>query len=390
MGLKANVTFNIFVALGGKQMANRVFGKCFKGMAAGAAAALLLMAAGCSKPAQEVPATPATKTPAAAPAKTRAVAPAKTAAAPGAKRKIRIGMVVKCETNDVFQAAKSGAFDAAKELGPKYGVEVAIDWRTPTNEDAAKQADFVNALANEKVDAILVSCSEAQTMTGAINDAVDKGVIVACVDSDAPQSKRLFDYGTDDEQFGRQIIDLLAKEMGDKGTIAILDGNESGPNLQLRLKGGREELKKYPNMHELNGNGVFYHQETPEKASEALNAAMAANPGKINGWAIMGGWPLFTDNALNFAPGAVKVVCGDALPKQLNYLRDGHVQVLLSQDCYGWGYKGVQYLLDYLVKGIKPASKIPNPLTVVTNRPTDATSQNVNDFAKYWDKWLKK
>jgi ribose transport system substrate-binding protein len=369
-------------------------------MTAGAVAALLLMAAGCSKPAEEVPVTPAAKSAADAPAKTAAaaasaktaaVAPAKTAAAtPVAKRKIRIGMVVKCETNDVFQAAKSGAFDAAKELGPKYGVEVSIDWRTPTNEDAAKQSDFVNALANEKVDAMLVSCTEARTLTNAINDAVDKGVTVACVDSDAPQSKRLFDYGTDDEQFGRQIIDLLAKEMGGKGTIAILDGNQSAPNLQLRLKGAREELKKYPDLKELNGSGVFYHQETPEKASEALDAAMAANPGKIDGWAIMGGWPLFTDNALKFAPGTVKVVCGDALPKQLNYLRDGHVQDLLSQDCYGWGYKGVQYLLDYLVKGIKPASKIPNPLTVVTNRPTDATSQNVNEFAKYWDKWLKK
>jgi len=35
-------------------------------------------------------------------------------------------------------------------------------------------------------------------------------------------------------------------------------------------------------------------------------------------------------------------VAVDALPAQLSYLRDGHVQVLLAQDCYGWGYKSVE------------------------------------------------
>lgn len=302
-----------------------------------------------------------------------------------AKRKIVIGMVAKSESNDVFQAARTGAMDAAAELGPTYNCDITIEWRTPADEDAIKQSDAIEALATEHVDGITVSCSDAKTLTNAINDATDKGIPVVCFDSDAPDSKRLCDYGTDDVECGSLIMKKLAEYMGDKGTIAILAGNQSAPNLQLRVKGVRDELAKHPNIHELNdGHGVFNHQETPEKAVEAVNMAMAANQGKIDGWAFIGGWPLFTDHALNWDPGTVKCVSCDALPKQLTYLRDGHVQMLLAQDCYGWGHKTVEILLDKIINNKNPSqTKIPNPLTEVTK-------DNVEQFSGFWDKWLKK
>src|SRR5438105_1775752 len=105
-----------------------------------------------------------------------------------ADKKITIGMVANSQSNPVFQAAYSGAKDAAKELGPKYGVEVTIDWQTPADEDAQKQAQAVEQLANGGVQAIAVSCSDANTVTPAINKAIDNGAVVMCFDSDAPRS----------------------------------------------------------------------------------------------------------------------------------------------------------------------------------------------------------
>jgi ribose transport system substrate-binding protein len=171
--------------------------------------------------------------------------------------------------------------------------------------------------------------------------------------------------------------------MGEKGTIAILAGNQSAPNLQNRVKGVREALKNYPNMKELNdGNGVFYHQETPQKAAETVAVAQNANP-QIEGWAFIGGWPLFTKDALKWEPGKIKVVSVDALPAQLGYLRSGHVEVLLGQDCYGWGYKGVEMLLEKIVHGNPPsAEKVVDPLTRVTK-------ENAEEYGKNWEKWLK-
>ena len=328
------------------------------------AAALCLGMAGCSKPADT---TGGSGTPDAS-------------GSGGGKRKVVIGFIGKSLTNDVFQAAEAGARDAVANAGAKYHVDVELEVRTPNDEDATKQAEAVEALSRRGADGIAVSCSEANTVTPSIDQAVDKGAQVVCFDSDAPNSKRFAVYGTDDRECGLRVINELAKVMGEKGNVAILAGNQSAPNLQARVAGVKEGLAKYPNMKLID---TFYHVETPEKAAEEVASAQNANP-DINGWAMIGGWPLFTADALKWAPGAVKVVSVDALPAQLNYLKDGHVQMLLAQDCYGWGSKSVAMLLDKIVNKQTPATtKVVDPLTAVTK-------DNADEYGKNWDKWLKK
>src|SRR5262245_35461204 len=74
--------------------------------------------------------------------------PPPTGAAP---RTITIGLVAKSQGNAVFQAAHAGALAAARELGPKRGVEVVIDWQTPPEEDPQKQAQAIEQLARAGV-----------------------------------------------------------------------------------------------------------------------------------------------------------------------------------------------------------------------------------------------
>jgi ribose transport system substrate-binding protein len=300
----------------------------------------------------------------------------------GGAKKVTLGIVAKSQSNEVFQAAHAGARDAARELGPKYGVEVVIDIQTPAKEDPQKQAEAIEALSRAGVQGIAVSCSESNTVTPSINRAVDSGAVVVCFDSDAPKSKRLCYYGTDDATCGQQVMAALAKSMGDKGVVAILAGNQSAPNLQARVKGVMDELAKHPDIKPLS-TGVVYHEETPERAAQAVQDTQRHHP-EITGWAMVGGWPLFTRNALTWKPGEVKVVSVDALPAQLPYVKDGYVDMLLAQDCYGWGYKSVEILLDKIVKGQAPASnRVIDPLTRVTK-------DNAEEFGKKWDKWLGK
>jgi ribose transport system substrate-binding protein len=298
------------------------------------------------------------------------------------KKKIVIGLVAKSQSNPVFQAGYAGAKDAARELGPKYGVEVEIDWETPSDEDAQKQAEAIEQVARGGAQGIAVSCSDANTCTPAIDKAVELGSVVMCFDSDAPRSKRLCYYGTDDLTCGKLVMQELARVMNDKGTIAILAGNQTAPNLQRRVQGVKDELMNHPNI-KLIADGVFYHPETPEQAAEAVNTAQTTHP-EIEGWAMIGGWPLFAKNALKWAPGSVKVVSVDALPAELAYIRSGYVAALFAQDCYGWGYKSVEILLNKIVKGESPKEvRIIDPLTKVTK-------DNVDVIGKNWDKWLKK
>src|SRR5580765_6912625 len=295
-------------------------------------------------------------------------------------KSLTFGLVAKSQSNPVFQAARTGAEQAAKDLGAKNGLSIRIDWRTPNDEDAQKQAEAIEQLVLAGADGIAVSCSDANKLTDAINSAVKNGVPVATFDSDAPASKRFVTFGVDDVKCGEQVMDELGKIMGGKGVIAILAGNQNAPNLQKRVQGVKNAAKKYAGI---TIRDVFYHKETPQDAAAKVEQVMQANP-EITGWAMVGGWPLFTDNALKWQPGTVKCVSVDALPPELAYLKSGHVQLLLAQQCFEWGYRSVEHLMNKVhLKKNPPAVVDVSPLTPVSKA-------NVESYAKNWEKWLPK
>lgn len=301
--------------------------------------------------------------------------------ASGAPRTITIGLVAKSQGNAVFQAAHAGALAAAKELGKARGIEVVIDWQTPPEEDPQKQAQAIEQLARAGVAGIAVSCSDANTLTSAIDKAVELGSQVMCFDSDAPQSKRFCFFGTDDITCGEAVMRELAAALGEQGTIAILAGNAAAPNLQARVEGVKRELAKHPNIRLLD-DGIYYHPETPEQAAETMRRAQSTHP-EIDGWALVGGWPLYTRVDLGWEPGHPRIVSVDALPAQLPYLTSGHVEVLLAQDCFGWGHRAVEVLLDKVLDGKDPpgAPRLIDPLTRVT-------AADVPAWTAKWEIWL--
>src|SRR5215469_3528104 len=221
-----------------------------------------------------------------------------------ADRTLIFGVIAKANNNPVFQVVRVSSEAEAKKLSTEKGVEVKIDWRTPNEEDPQKQAQAIEQLVNAGASGIAVSCSDANKLTDAIDKAVDSGVPVVCFDSDATKSKRLANFGTDDIDCGHKVMEQLAKEMGGKGVVAILAGNQNAPNLQKRVQGVKEVAKNYPDIKILD---TFYHKETPQDAAAQVETVQQAHP-EITGWAMVGGWPLFTDNALKFAPGSVRVV----------------------------------------------------------------------------------
>lgn len=265
-----------------------------------------------------------------------------------AKKSLTITMIAKSSTNPVFLSAQTGANDAAKDLTAKTGVEVKIDWETPAQEDGQKQASNIeNAINSGTTDAILMSCSDANKVTNAINDAVAKGIPVMTFDSDAPQSKRFTYYGANDKTVGTEVMDELGAQMGGKGVVAILAGNQDAPNLQARAQAVKDEAKaKFPGIQILK---VVNHIETPKDATQAVEDEMKANP-QITGWAMVGGWPLFATSLLTeLDPSKVKVVAVDALPAELDYVEKGIAPVLLAQPTYLWGYVSVNMIFDKII-----------------------------------------
>ena len=264
-------------------------------------------------------------------------------AAPARSQGIKIAMIAKSSTNPVFLSARTGAEAAARELSKTHNVPIEIAWLTPPAEDGQVQAQRIAQAVNEGSSAVLISCSDAGKVTGAINDAVARGVPVMTFDSDAPESQRFAFYGVDDVKTGQAVMDELAKQMDGKGSIAILAGNQNAPNLRKRVDGVKQAATKYPGIKIVE---TFYHVETPQDAAAEVIRAQNAYP-QIQGWAMIGGWPLFTQTLLtDLDPKKVKIVAVDALPAELAYVEKGLAPVLLAQPTYLWGYVSVEKIVD--------------------------------------------
>jgi len=300
-----------------------------------------------------------------------------TGAPPAPLGSLKITMIAKSSTNPVFLSARTGAEAAAKDLSAKHGVTVTIDWRTPPTEDGQVQAQRLTQAANEGANAILISCSDAGKVTGAINDAVDRGVPVMTFDSDAPESKRFAYYGVDDIKTGGEVLEELAKIIDGKGKVAILAGNQNAPNLQKRVQGVKEAAKKHPGIELI---GTFYHPETPQDAAAEVTRVMNAYPG-IRGWAMVGGWPLFTKSLLDtIDPKKVAIVSVDALPAELPYIEKGITPVLLAQPTYQWGYVSVEKIFEKVqLKQDVPA--------INTMELVRVTKDNLGEWARQLKDW---
>jgi ribose transport system substrate-binding protein len=292
-------------------------------------------------------------------------------------RGLKVAVIAKSSTNPVFLSARTGAEAAAKELSAAHGVPVEIAWMTPPTEDGQVQAQRIAQAVNEGASAVLISCSDAGKVTGAINDAVARGVEVMTFDSDAPESRRFAFYGVDDVKTGVAVMDELAKQMNERGSVAILAGNQNAPNLRKRVDGVKQAATKYPNMKIVD---TFYHVETPQDAAAEVIRVQNAYP-QIQGWAMIGGWPLFTQTLLgDLDPKKVKIVAVDALPAELAYVERGLAPVLLAQPTYLWGYVSVQRIFDKVHLKKEVPAIIPMDLVRVTR-------DNLGEWARQLQAW---
>ncbi|MCU0414948.1 MAG: substrate-binding domain-containing protein [Ignavibacteriaceae bacterium] len=263
---------------------------------------------------------------------------------PADVKSIVITMIAKSSANPVFESAKIGAIKTAESLSEKYSkLDVTIDWQTPDNESASEQAEIIRKAVQNGSSAIIVSCSDIDTLTQAINYAVENGVAVMTFDSDAPNSKRFAFYGPDDLEMGKKLMNELGQLINGKGKIAILGGNKMANNLQERVKGIMTAVADYPDIEIV---GTYYHSETEVDAIAVMSEVMKLNP-DLKGWAMVGSWAFFGEKVNDvIEPGKIKIVAVDALPVQLKYIEKNYVQILLGQPTFTWGEISVETVIN--------------------------------------------
>jgi len=279
---------------------------------------------------------------------------------PPQARKLRFALIPKSLDIPVFDYARIGGERAAQELG------VEVIYRGPDKADELKQKEILESFITQKVDGIAISVLNADFLTSTIDKAVEAGIPVVTWDSDAPKSKRLAFYGVDDYKSGQIMGEETAKLLGGKGTVAFITSLGAN-NLQRRMDGARDVLAKYPGITIVETYDI---KEDSTRCQELIATGSNRYP-DLGAWISVGGWPVFSANALEPVPSTTKFVSFDTVESALALLRAGKVQVLLGQKYFGWGGESIK-LLHQIVNGQVPANPIiDSDVDVVTAATVD-------------------
>ena len=114
-----------------------------------------------------------------------------------------------------WQTAAAGLSRAAAEMKVKSEVV------GPDKYDPRAERDEFVAAVHRKPSGIMISAASADLLTSDIDSALQQGIPVITIDSDAPASKRLLFIGTDNYSAGRLGGQLLVKLLGGKGNVVM-------------------------------------------------------------------------------------------------------------------------------------------------------------------------
>jgi len=287
-----------------------------------------------------------------------------------APRKLRLAIIPKALDIPVFNYAKVGAERTAAGLG-----NVDVIWRGPERADELRQKEILESFITQRVDGIAISVLNADFLTTTIDRAVEAGIPVVTWDSDAPQSKRLAFYGVDDYKSGQIMGEEAARLLGGNGTIAIIT-SLGASNLRRRLDGVQNALASHPGLRIVETYDI---KEDPVRCAEIIASGTNRYP-DLAVWISVGGWPVFTRNALESVdPARTKFISFDTIPPAPDLLREGKVQVLLGQKYFGWGAEPVRILAE-----LKAGKQPPSP--IIDSGVDVVTAANVDEYVAAWKK----
>ncbi len=245
-----------------------------------------------------------------------------------------------------WQAAVQGLNHAAAEM------KVHSELQGPDGHDPQGEHDAFRRAVAEKPSGILVSVSDTNVLGTDINAAVDQGIPVLTIDSDAPDSKRIFFVGTDNFNAGSLGGKLTAKLLNGKGNVVIYT-IPSQVNLKDRLAGYEAAFADHTDVKvmqvvDMNGNSDVAF----DSAKKLLDSKA-----KVDAFICLEALscPAVADvvNRANMN-GKVKIIAMDTDPGTVDWIKKGVISATIAQKPYTMAYFGAKLLGDIHLHPIKP------------------------------------
>jgi len=287
-----------------------------------------------------------------------------------AEEKYTIGLVLKSLSNPFWLMAKT----AAEAEAQRQGVDVIILSITEEG-DYNQQVAHIEDLVTKGVDLIAIVPAEASALVPAVEEAVEKGVPVICLDSPINTDKIISFIGSDNFEGGKMAGEYIAKSLDGKGKVAVIRGRLGNPVELQRYNGFVEAIKNYPDI-EIVAEGVanweadqaYNVMEDLLTAHSELQAVFAESDRMILG----------ASSAAAAAKRQDIILVGlDGIVDALRAVKDGKITADIAQRPDLMGEYAVKYGVQFLKTGV--IDKVINTPMVL------ALPENVDPLIKLWE-----
>jgi ribose transport system substrate-binding protein len=241
-----------------------------------------------------------------------------------------------------WKTAGEGFQKAATEYG------VTAEMRGPASFDPQAEVEEFRTVVARKPAGILVSVTNSSLLAPEIDKAIAAGIPVITMDSDAPESKRLYFVGTNNLQAGRLGGQRAAAVLTGKGNVVFFT-MPGQPNLEERLKGYKDAFSGYPGItivevFDMKGDSGLAMDKTREyltrKGKDRIDAfiCLQSSAGKDVG-------EIIRRAKSNGDPGRLLITM-DTDVATLQLIKDGIIDSTISQKPYTMALVGLKALDD--------------------------------------------
>lgn len=280
--------------------------------------------------------------------------------------KKQLVIVVKGLDNAFFEAINQGCQKWNKEnASSEY--ECFYTGPASTSDEAGEAQIVQDMLGKADTAAIAISPSNAKLIAQTLKTA-NPSVPVMTIDADLTvedAALRKTYLGTDNYLMGFRLGEYMKKAKPNGGKVCLIEGNPGADNILRRAQGARDALTGQKGLTELKGEGGWtevagcpvFTNDDGVKGVQAMTDILAANP-DLDGFAIMGGWPLFMAPqpyrdftkplADKIAKNEFVIVAADTIGEEVAIAKEGLVTALVGQRPFEMGYKAPSVMLDLI------------------------------------------
>ena len=204
---------------------------------------------------------------------TLAAAAVMPAMAEGTAEGKKVAIITKSAGNPYNEKEAEGFVEVVEAEGGEAIVQ------HPESATADAQIAVIQSLISQGVDSICLAANDENTLQAALEQAMEEGIVVSCLDSKVnPDSRATFVNQAGTMEIGQALVDAVYDLAGGEGQWAILSATSQAANQNAWIEAMKQVVESDEKYGALELVEVAYGDDEPQKSTDQTLALMENYP----------------------------------------------------------------------------------------------------------------